>query len=77
MSGQPRPSRWASELRRAVEAAGGSVTRSRDGHLKVYDATGVFVAKTRAAGKRGNETGAAARGFLASVVRTIEERGRS
>lgn len=59
------------ELRRRVERAGGSIRKTKDGHLAVYDARGCFLIKQRSGGT-GSTTGRNRERILARIVRAIE-----
>lgn len=65
--------RWPEVVRREVEAAGGSVSMSADGHLRIFDRQGRYLMKVRTAGKQvgdgNNKTG---RSVLRGLVRRIE-----
>jgi hypothetical protein len=63
---------WITSFVRAVEAAGGTVRPSRDGHLKVFDQQGRFVYKMR---QRGDDNGATGRAILREVARRVKGDG--
>lgn len=67
-----QPGRAVRAFAREVEAAGGSVGWSHDGHLKVYDRAGRFVVKLRTAGKKvGDGSGGTGRNVYAGVLRRV------
>lgn len=65
-------SRQAKAMIDAVEAAGGSVVTSRDGHVKIFDGSGRFVMKLRGHGKGTGENSSTHQSVVASVVRKVK-----
>jgi hypothetical protein len=63
---------WIASFVKAVEDAGGTVQRSHDGHLKVFDVDGRFVYKMRS---RGDDNGAMGRAILRRITRRVKGDG--
>lgn len=66
--------RWTDEVKREVEAAGGSVRFTADGHLLVLSKSGKPVGKIRTAGKdAGDNQGRTGRSILRKTIRNVAE----